>query len=147
MQLEKDLIADLARKGLIGFMGLDLMEDGHRSEIRPFKDEGLTHQIIGRIPQIFRGEGRLVDALEAWICPLDDVLLDQVACHLSFDEERARSNSVLLSPETFFYDLLKNGHRLPFLGVRLREVCEKFSHQHLSRYSCDHTRTEIATEH
>jgi len=53
VKLDKHLIAHFTRKGLIGFMGLDVMKNLDSIEIDAFVNEGLTHHIVGCIPEIF----------------------------------------------------------------------------------------------
>ena len=63
MELQEDLVTHFARKGLIGFMLLDQMEDSYVVQIQASEDEGLAHEVIGRIPQVLARKSSGVDAL------------------------------------------------------------------------------------
>ena len=53
VKLDEHLITHFTRKGLIGFMGLDLVKNLDMIEIHALVNEGLTHHIVGGVPEIF----------------------------------------------------------------------------------------------
>ena len=53
VKLDEHLIAHFTRKGLIGFMGLDLLKNLDMIEIDALVNEGLTHHVVGGVPEIF----------------------------------------------------------------------------------------------
>jgi hypothetical protein len=42
-----------------------------------FSDEGLPHNIVGSVIEVFGGERSAVNCLEAWVCLLDDMAFNQ----------------------------------------------------------------------
>jgi len=78
VQLDEHLIADFPWKGLIGFMGLDLVKDLNVIQVDAVMNEGLAHEVIRCIPQILRGKGGLIDGAVARVTALDDMLLHEL---------------------------------------------------------------------
>ena len=52
MQLDEHLIANLAGKTPVRFMGFDVVEDFHVVQIGVLEDERLAHEVVGGIPQV-----------------------------------------------------------------------------------------------
>ena len=82
MQLDQDGVTDFGRQGTVGFMGLDLVKDLYIVEVDSLKDEGLTHQVIGSVKEVFGGKGGLVDLGKPGIILVNDGLFYQL--HVSF---------------------------------------------------------------
>ncbi len=78
IELDQHLITDFARQGLVGFRGLDQMIDSGVVEVDVLEEEGLTHRVVGQVPEVFGGKGHPIDPLEARIALADDMLLNQL---------------------------------------------------------------------
>src|SRR6266436_8447250 len=76
VKLDEHLITHFTWKGLIGFMGLDLVKNLDIIEIDALVNEGLTDHIVGCVPEVFRSKGGLIDLLVAGITFLDNMLLN-----------------------------------------------------------------------
>lgn len=53
MQLEEHLVAHLARERLIGGVAFDLMIDRLVVQVEPLIQEGLTHEVVSGVPEVF----------------------------------------------------------------------------------------------
>jgi hypothetical protein len=85
IELDQDLVADLARQSIIGIRGLDQMIDGTVVEVDTLEEECLAHIVVGQIPEVFGGQSHLINTQESWIPLGDDMLLDQLHSVPSLD--------------------------------------------------------------
>jgi hypothetical protein len=76
--LEQHLIADLAWQRLIGSVAFDPVTDRRVVQVHALVDEGLAHEVVGGVPEVFRGKGRRIDWAVALIGARDHVLLHQL---------------------------------------------------------------------
>jgi hypothetical protein len=61
IELTQNIIGNVARQGGVGLRVLDAMEYGGVAQIALLKADGVSHQLIGRIVEILRFEGRRVN--------------------------------------------------------------------------------------
>src|SRR5260221_6630307 len=82
VQLNEYLIADLAGKRLIGGVAFDLVIDRHVVQVDSLVDEGLAHEVVGGIPEVFGLESRLINLAITWITARNHMLFhDLHAAH------------------------------------------------------------------
>ena len=74
IQLDEYLIGHLGWQGLIGSGVFEHGIEGRRVLVCLLKNEGLASMVVDEIPQVFRGEGHLVDLIPLGMGTRDDVL-------------------------------------------------------------------------
>ena len=74
VQLDEHLIGHLGWQRCVGIGVFEYRVEGRRVLVGLLKNEGLARMVVGEIPQVFGGEGHLVDLVPLGMGTRDDVL-------------------------------------------------------------------------